>query len=160
MEVPDFQRRVVDQVRQQRVSPGVPVVRTGQRTVVVPRIQSVARVVDAPVIVTPDVERFADVPTQLIVQRTAESPQIQYLNKFVGVLVQRAAEVPPVQRVHRFPAVLVIATVGRVVDVPVTRTDRCQTRRWTFPSPPMLQPGRRSRRRLPPRLPPVLLCIL
>merc|ERR1712084_55842 len=87
----------------------------GQKTVEVPQVQYIDRVVDVPVV------KQRHVPSVQKVQKTVEVPQVQYIDRVVDVPVVKQRHVPAIQKVQKPVTVPVIETVEKIVDVPVIK---------------------------------------
>merc|ERR1719480_232117 len=92
-------------------------IQTVPRTVEIPQVQYVDKVVDIPV------QKQRQVPMVQTVQKTVEIPQIQYID--VPVPVQKQRQVPMVQTVQETVEIPQIQYIDKVVAVPMTKSVRC-----------------------------------
>merc|ERR1711916_74501 len=106
-------------------------VQTVQKTVEVPQLQFIDKVVDIPV------EAQRQIPMVQTVQKTIEIPQLQYIDKVVDVPVVQVVQVPQVQ------------VVEKTVEIPQSSQLRqCRSPRRQSPPP---QCCRQLMGRFPPR---------
>merc|ERR1719284_1005822 len=91
-------------------------VQTVQKTVEVPQLQFIDKVVDIPVVAQ------RQIPMVQTVQKTIEIPQLQYVDKVVDVPVVQVVQVPQVQVVEKTVEIPQLQIVEKIVEIPEIQT--------------------------------------
>merc|ERR1740116_623612 len=86
-----------------------------QKTVEVPQVQHVDKIIDVPVVKQVEVPQIQKIP------KTVEVPQIQYIDKVVDIPVVKQRQVPMVQKIQKTVDVPQIQYLDKIVDVPVVK---------------------------------------
>merc|ERR1719221_1558879 len=127
----------------------VPSIQKVQKTVEVPQVQYIDRVVDVPVMkqrhvpsvqrVQKPVMRQRHVPSIQKVQKPVAVPVIETIEKIIDVPVIKHVEVPQIQTIEKVVEIPQIQTVEKVVEIPEVQALAGTTTSVNVPSAPVRQ---------------------